>query len=188
MATSTTLDVIAARYSCRAFKDTPIETDVLDAIVTAGLHAPSAMNRQPWRLIAVRDPAVVAEIEAAGMDNFKKTDPVAYNRAMERGGTMMYHAPVVLIIAGALDGQSRFVDNDCGIVASHIALAAASLGVDSCIAANPRTVFIGPAGVRLGRLVGMPAGFGFNLCVYLGYSADDPKPGHEIDRAKATVV
>jgi len=188
MATSQILDIIAQRYSCRAFSDKPIADDVLQAIVTAGLHAPSAVNRQPWRLIAVRDPAIVADIEAAGLARLKQDDPAGYQRAVSRGGTMIYHAPVVLIIAGEQGDKAAYSPIDCGIVASHIVLAATALGVDSCIAAMPRVVFAGDAGAAMRQRIGLPDGFGFTLSVLLGYASGEAVPGHEIDPAKATIL
>ena len=188
MATSETLDIIARRYACRAFSDKPIADDVLDAIITAGLHAPSAVNRQPWRLIAVRDPAIIADIEAAGLARLEQDDPAGYERAVSRGNTMIYHAAVVLIIAGQKDDGAGYTNLDCGIVASHIVLAATALGVDSCIAAMPRVVFAGDAGAAMRERVGIPDGFGFTLSVLLGYAAGEPKPGHDIDPAKARIV
>lgn len=187
MATSQTLDVISHRYSCRAFADTAIPDDVLDAILTAGLQAPSAVNRQPWRLIAVRDKALVAAIEQAGFANLKQDDPAGYERAVSRGGTLLYHAPVVLVIAGE-QVEAWHPDVDCGIVASHIVLAAASLGVDSCIARMPRVAFAGEAGATLCQQIGLPDGFEFTLSVLLGYASGEPVPGHQIDPAKASIV
>ena len=178
---------MAQRYSCRAFSDKPVADDVLDAIITAGLHAPSAMNRQPWRLIAVRDPEVVAAIEAAGLARLQKDDPAGYERAVNRGGTMIYHAPVVLIIAGQKVEDGGYSQMDCGIVASHIVLAATALGVNSCIAAMPRVVFAGDDGEAMRARVGIPDGFGFTLSVLLGYASGEANPGHEIDPAKATI-
>lgn len=49
-----TLETIAARRSIRKFKDTPIEEDDLQTILTAGIQAPSGKNRQPWRFVVVK--------------------------------------------------------------------------------------------------------------------------------------
>src|SRR4030043_1325770 len=50
----TTLDAIAARSSIRKFKDTPIPEEILHTILSAGIQAPSACNRQPWRFVIVQ--------------------------------------------------------------------------------------------------------------------------------------
>jgi len=183
MATSETLDVIARRYSCRAFSDKSVPDDVLDAILTAGLHAPSAVNAQPWRLVVIRDKALIEEIDATAVELLKTNDTANYDKTMGRGGHMLYNTPVFIIIARQLI-DSPYPDLDCGIMASHLALAAASLGVDSCIAGMPRVLFTGPEGDDMIKRIGIPEGFRFALSVMLGYAAGEPRPGHEIDRSK----
>jgi F420 biosynthesis protein FbiB-like protein len=42
------------RRSIRRFKDTPVGEVVLTRILKAGIQAPSAHNRQPWRFIVLR--------------------------------------------------------------------------------------------------------------------------------------
>ena len=187
MATSLTLDVIAQRYSCRAFADTPLPNDVLDAIIKAGLQAPSARNLQPWLVWAIRDAPLLAEIEAAGIANLKIADPAGYERVLGRGGTIMYHAPVVVIIASP-DQGNPYSDIDCGILTAHIVLAATSLGVDSCIAGMVRNAFESEAGPALRERIGIPNGYSFNMSVLLGYASGDAKPGHEIDASKASII
>jgi nitroreductase len=49
-----TLEAISGRRSIRKFKDNPIPDEMLQAILTAGIQAPSGKNRQPWRFIVVK--------------------------------------------------------------------------------------------------------------------------------------
>jgi nitroreductase len=44
-------DLIEERKSPRAFADTPVEEEQLEALFEAARWAPSAMNEQPWRFI-----------------------------------------------------------------------------------------------------------------------------------------
>jgi len=187
MPTSETLDIIARRYTCRAFSDQPVPEDVIDAILTAGLHAPSANNKQPWRLIAITDKALIREIDDAGVAYIRETDPAAYERTMGRGGHMLYNTPLMVLIAEQIM-DNPYLDLDCGIMSSHLALAAASLGVDSCIAGMPRNSFTGEAGAELAKRAGIPDGFRFALSVLFGYASGDPRPGHEIDPSKVIRV
>ena len=39
---------ILARRSYKVFDGRPIDDEALETIVTAGLYAPTGMNRQPW--------------------------------------------------------------------------------------------------------------------------------------------
>ena len=183
MTLTETTETIARRYSCRAFGDRPVPDDVLKAILLAGLHAPSAVNRQPWRLVVVRDKALIDQIDVIGVETLKTADPAGYERTMGRGGLMLYNTPVLVLIAAEED-DNKYVDLDCGIVTATMALAATSLGVDSCIAAMPRNSFTGEAGAALAAQAGIPAGFRFALSLMLGYASGEPRPGHDIDPSK----
>lgn len=45
------MDCIQNRRSIRKYKDTPIDRQAIEEIVKAGMLAPSAKNRQPWKYI-----------------------------------------------------------------------------------------------------------------------------------------
>lgn len=52
-------DVIARRRDVRAeFSDVPLDSAVLDRLLTAAHAAPSVGNSQPWDFVLVRDPGV----------------------------------------------------------------------------------------------------------------------------------
>ncbi len=180
---SETLDLIAGRFACRAFTDQPVPHDVLRTIAEAGLHAPSAFNRQPWRLVIVDDPQTLADIGRVGLANLKVSDPASYDRILGRGGRLLYDAPAMIVIARQPQPGDFSADLDIGVVASHLTLAAASLGLNSCIAGLPIEAFRGEDGARRGREIGIPDGFEFALAVLLGHAAKQFTP-HEIDLAK----
>jgi nitroreductase len=48
-------DVLMRQRACRSFLPDPIADDVIERILTAATHAPSAENSQPWRFVVVRD-------------------------------------------------------------------------------------------------------------------------------------
>jgi nitroreductase len=47
------LDAIRQRKSTRAFKPEPVPKEILEEILKLGIHAPSAINLQPWELTVV---------------------------------------------------------------------------------------------------------------------------------------
>ena len=49
------LEAIRKRYSCRAYRDKPIEQEKLAQIFEAARLAPSAKNLQDWRFVVVTD-------------------------------------------------------------------------------------------------------------------------------------
>ena len=187
MTTINTLDAIATRYSCRAYQDKPVPVEILTKIAEAGLRAPSAKNRQPWRLIVVTDKAVMAEIERVGLETIRANDEEEFARVQARGGTLTYQAPAVIIIAAQKLVSPYPVGEDVGIVAAHLALAATALGVDSCIAARPRIGFMGQFGQALSDKY-LPEGFEFGLSVLLGYASAPAGEKHEPDFAKLSFL
>ena len=178
-----TLDVIARRYSCRAFDGNTVPHEVVRAIAEAGLHAPSAFNRQPWRIIPIEDQAVVDAVAEAGLAWLKETNPAGYDRIMGRGGHLTYHAPAMIVLAEEPQVGAVSADLDLGILSSHVALAATSLGVDNCIAAFPAMLLSSPEGAELAAKIGIPDGFRASLTVLLGYAVAPGTP-HEVDPAK----
>ena len=48
-------DVISTTRSIRRIKPDPVPQDVLDRVLQAAVWAPSGGNRQPWRMVVVRD-------------------------------------------------------------------------------------------------------------------------------------
>ncbi|MDR0848801.1 MAG: nitroreductase family protein [Propionibacteriaceae bacterium] len=176
---TSTLDTIAARFSSRSFTGDPVPVDILQAIVTAGLHAPSAMNRQPWRLIVISKKEEVDAIGAVGLERLKDADPAGYERILGRGGKLLYDAPAMIVVALAPQPGAFSADLDGGILTSHLLLAARDLGVDSCT--------VGLAGFAFAdetlKTKYIPAGFEFGIAVLLGY-ATAPGTGHAIDESK----
>ena len=183
-----TLKVIETRYSCRSYADKPVEQKKIEAIAKAALEAPSALNIQPWHLIAMTDKKLIDELDTHVMSNLKKReDQTAYKRMMERGGKPYYHAPVMFLILKKT-GASQWGDIDCGIVAQNIALAATSLGLGSVIAAMCATAFV--EGDRIEEFkakFNWPDGYEFGMGVLVGYP-EVAKAPHEIDKAKLTII
>jgi nitroreductase len=143
----TALEAIATRYSCRAFTNKLPSDEDLELIAKAAVQSPSGMNRQLWRVIVVKNKALLADLEAEGMKNLAAfPDKSAYERIMSRGGKLFYNAPcmIVVSIAGAQPARAEMFD--CGIVAENIALAATALGIDNLICGLAAFSFAGEKG------------------------------------------
>ena len=113
-------ELARARYSCRAYRDDAVEEEKLTAVLQAAKQAPTACNRQPFRLYVL---------------------PTADRReAVHRlyGREWLEQAPLLIGIAGEpgrawvrRDGHN-YVDVDCAIVMDHLILQAADLGLGTC--------------------------------------------------------
>lgn len=119
------LDLAFSRHSVRAYKSAPVEKPHLDYILECARLAPSAVNRQPWRL-------VVAESDGA-----KEAVRAAYNRPW------FATAPCYIVVCAvpqeawtrSADGKNHS-DVDASIITEHICLAAADCGLGSCWVCN----------------------------------------------------
>ncbi len=145
--------LVQQRHSVRHYADRPVEDEKLKLILHAARLAPTAANRQPFRLIVIRDPEQRARMRAA------------YSRDWFVG------APVILAAVGVLseswvrkDGRN-YNDVDVAIAMDHVILQAADLGLGTCWiaafdAAAAREVLALPEGVEPIVLtpLGYPAG------------------------------
>lgn len=153
-------DVIAKRYSCKKFSDKTVDQEKITAILEAGRLAPTAKNAQEQRVYVVRSP------EALG-----KIDSVTPCR---------YGAPTVIVVAFdktnvfTYPGDKRDSGvEDASIVATHMILAAANEGVDSCW-----INFFDPD--KLASALGLPENEEILMVMDIGYAADGflPLPNH----------
>ena len=177
------LKAISDRYSCRDFSTEPLSKEQLEALVTAALAAPSAMNLQPWHIIAVTDKALIEDVDAGIMD-FVRKDEAFLKRMQERGGKALYNAPCVIFIASNGSDPAAL---DCGIVSQNIALAAHSMGLGSVICGMARIPLDGEKGEEFKKRLKFPEGYIFGMSVCVG-KANSGKEPHELDRSKVTYI
>lgn len=117
-------ELLEQRRSVRKYLSLPVEQEKLLAIAEAFRLAPSANNRQEWKLYAVSDPAVKAAIRGASPS----------------GHPMLEEAPVILVAAGKktddMTNSHRADTIDISIAFSYALLQAAELDLGSCWMAN----------------------------------------------------
>jgi len=184
-----TIKAIRTRYSCRAFLDKMPANEELQIIAEAAAASPSGMNRQLWRIIVVKNRALIAELEAEGMKNLAALpDKSMFERILSRGGKLYYNAPCMIVVPIAKTEPAGAELFDCGIVSENIALAAASLGIDSLICGLAAFSFAGEKGSEFKRRLGFPEGYEIGIAVLLGYAANPGGKPHEPDLSKITVI
>jgi len=150
--------LIRARYSVRAYKPDPVEDDKLARVLEAARLAPTAANRQPFRVIVI--PTKGREVEIGRI----------YPREWFR------QAPLVLAVCAVpAEGWVRKHDGwnaaevDASIVMSHIVLAAAEEGLGTCWIAA-----FDPVAAR--EVLGLPPEIVPSAFTPLGYAADSGAP------------
>ena len=183
-----TLKVIEKRSTCRSYNGQMPPQEMLEAIAKAAVQAPSALNGQPWRVIVVKNKALIDEIENDVLRIMKAmADQTGYQRIMSRGGKPFYNTPCMIFVP--FDPKAfRGGAFDCGIIIQNIALAAASLGLDNCICASAGTALMGDRGSEFKAKLGFPEGYEYGLAVMVGYGAAAPASPHEPDMAKISYI
>jgi nitroreductase len=177
-------DVIGQRYSCRSFSPQPIPEAILNKVAEAGLYAPSGHNRQPWRLIVVPDPAVVADLDALVLERLRVVAPAEYEAKRAHGGTVFYGAPAVIAIARERNGGRVSADLEVGLVAAYVLLAATALGLASVANGALPLLDEAPEAEGIRARLGVPQGFDLALGILLGHASGDPRAPHVPDPAK----
>ena len=56
------LELAKARYSCRKIASDPVSEEAIDKIIEAAIAAPTAVNKQPWRIIVIRNSDLIAKM------------------------------------------------------------------------------------------------------------------------------
>ena len=147
------LTAIGRRRSIRAYADKPVEEAELQKVLEAGRLAPSAKNRQDWKFVVVRDPAVRKELaRAAHGQHFLEQAPVAI---VGCGVEPKYVMPC---------GQPAYTV-DVSIAFAFMVLEATELGLGTC--------WLGAFDEdAVKKLLGVPAEFRVVAITPLGYPAE----------------
>ena len=162
------LDVLRNRRSIRKYKPEQITEEELNAVLEAGIYAPTAAGRQSPIIIAVQDPKVIRKLsqmnsEIAGRD----TDTY-------------YGAPTVLLVLG--DASFDTYVEDCSCVLCNLLNAAYAMGLGSCWIAREKEMFLTDEGKEMLKswgVVGNYMGVGACLLGYPDCEHPEPKPRKE---------
>jgi nitroreductase len=152
------MDLIAQRYSVRAYRPDPVEDWKLAQVLEAARLAPTAANRQPFQVVVMHTAGRQAEIGRI------------YYRPW------FVQAPLVLAVCAIsslawVRESDRFNARliDAAIVADHMILAAANLGLGTC--------WVAAFDVEAARQVlRLPSEAEPVIFTPLGYPADQPGP------------
>ncbi|MBQ8959835.1 MAG: nitroreductase family protein [Ruminococcus sp.] len=153
-------EVIRDRYSCKKYSGRQVEPEKLAAILEAGRLAPTAKNLQEQHIYVIQSAEKLAVID--------QLTPCRYG------------APTVLVVAFdknnvfTYPGEKRHSGvEDATIVATHLVLAAADEGVDSCW-----LNYFDPD--KVAELLGLPENEEVLMLLDLGYAAEGtgPLPNH----------
>lgn len=106
---------IEGRRSIRSYRTDPVPEEKLEAVVKAGLMAPSAMNQQSWHFVV---------ISGKGAERYR-TYCIG-----KLGRDPYYGAPAMILVFGKKDAIAPVCDGSLAI--GNLLLAAKALGLGSC--------------------------------------------------------
>ncbi|PKM96985.1 MAG: nitroreductase [Elusimicrobia bacterium HGW-Elusimicrobia-3] len=165
------LETIKSRRSIRRYLPEPLKQAELDAILEAGLYAPSAHNDQPWHFTVIRDRALLDRISRLSKELMLKSD-LDWMRAMGANESfhVFHNAPVVVVVSMRKNALSPLVD--CSAAIENMLLAAESLDIGSCWIGLARFWF--SLKDEVARL-NLPEGYEPCYAVTLGYKGHRPE-------------
>jgi nitroreductase len=162
-----TLEAIYSRRSIRIFRQAPVEADKIETLLKAAMHAPSALNEQPWRFVVIND--------RSRFEGIMRVYPYA---------GMLKSAPLAILVCGDIR-QEKAAGNwvlDCSAATQNMLLSAHAIGLGAVWSG------IYPEQDRMKALTDMfhlpPEVIPFAL-VAVGYPGAEPPPPPErfhIDR------
>lgn len=112
--------LILARRSCKQYLPDPLPTETVSAIVEAGRHAPSGLNRQMNHFYIISDPALLDTL----------TRMVSSKLPAFAQRNFHYGSPVLVVVANRFENPAALQDVGCAM--ENMMLAACCMGVGSC--------------------------------------------------------
>lgn len=158
----TAYESILERRSVRSYKSEQIKDSELEAVLKAGIFAPTAMNKQSPKIVAVQnadDIALMSRLNASVMGG---------------SGDPFYGAPTVIVVFA--DGENKNGVQDASLVMGNLMNGAFALGLGSCWINRAKEVFELPEGKELMKKWGVDEKYvGVGNCI-VGYAAETPAP------------
>lgn len=160
-----TLEAINARRSVRRYQDTPVEKEKVQALLEAAIRAPSAMNKQCWRFIAITDKETMAAL--------------AKCQAVING--WLKDAPAAIVVCA--DPKESSDHNglpyymwDAALAMHTLVLAATDKGLGTCYLAAYKED-------KVKELLGIPDNIRVVCMTPLGYPAEKVSLGEKLTKA-----
>jgi nitroreductase len=130
------IEAIYQRRSVRDYKPDAVPPEVIDALVAAAVHAPSAMNLQPWAFIVVEGRESLSRYGERAkrylIATMSPDSPLSRYRDQlsDPAFDIFYGAPALIVVAATSNAPQSA--EDCCMAAQNLMLAACGMGLGSC--------------------------------------------------------
>jgi coenzyme F420-0:L-glutamate ligase/coenzyme F420-1:gamma-L-glutamate ligase len=181
--------LVKGRRSVRRYQDRPIEPEIVGALLEAGVWAPSAHNRQPWRFAVLTDNDAKQHL-ASRMGKLLRgarladgDDSAAVEADVQRSHARITRAPLVIVAFLTMEDMDTYPDparssaeqlmavQGVAMAVNNILLAAQARGLGACWMCAP--LFCSEAVVEA---VGAPPHWQAQALLTIGYPASGGKP------------
>jgi nitroreductase len=164
------LETIAKRSSARAYSTENITDEQLNAILNAGLQAPTGMNKKELHFTVVKGGTPILD----KLDEEKR----ALRGQDKQPHNFYYEAPILVLISAETDFKWSKVD--AGIAVQNMSLAAESLGLGSLIIGCIYDALNGKNKESYLKEFKIPEGYSFQIAIAIGHKTDAKVP-HDYD-------
>ena len=172
------LECIKSRRSVRSYKPEQVKTEEVQAIVEAGLWAPSAVNQQSWHVTVVQNQEVLTKLSQGTRAHLKKSGNTRYAQLAENDNfSVFHHAPTAIIVSGKED--AILIQADGAALMQNMLLASESLGLGSCWVNMVIFMLASPDASAWLAELGIPQGYKPLYSMALGYPAGEKRQGPE---------
>ncbi len=154
------LNFIFSRRSIRVYSPGQISEQLVTKLLETAMAAPSAMTKDPWRFVVVRNHQTLANLAAA-----------------LPGGKMLVTAELAIVVCGdldvALDRQMGFLVQDCSAAIENLLLGAQALGLGACWVG----VYPGEDSMRrVKEMLSLPSQLVPIAAISIGHPGEQPEP------------
>ena len=115
---------IQTRRSIRHYQQRPIPRELIEKLISASRHAPTARNMEKVVYLVISDQKVLDQIRECAVELFKLD--ARYSRLVQKGDFILRSAPALIL------AHSPWGAADTGIALETIELIAPTLGLGSC--------------------------------------------------------
>ncbi|MCI9142812.1 MAG: nitroreductase [Lachnospiraceae bacterium] len=163
---SNTIEVIQRRSSTRGYTEEPLTDSELNALLHAGLQAPTAANRQEIHFTVLKGGnPILAELEA---------EKNRLRNIVNPPHNFYYEAPTVILLSA--DSTYHWSDLDAGIAVENMALTAEELGLGSLIIGCIRDAIQGEKKAYFSNSLKLPENYEYKIAIAFGHKAVTKEP------------
>jgi hypothetical protein len=171
--------IVRTRRSVRKFRGDAPPAELVDAVVRAGLLAPTGRKRQSSVIVRIDDEELRGEI-------VRKNAEILGNPPAGRGPDPFYGAPVMLLVIADASCETAVYDGSLAL--GNMMLKAHELGLASCWIHRAKEEMESPLGAKILSRLGLEGRYIGVGHLALGYADGPEPPAYEIRADRYRVI